>query len=67
MSDCDQLQTNPTGLQEWSAKWQLNFEQQKCKVLRNGNPSPLYYYTMVDQYGSIHPLGEVEAEKDLGV
>ena len=47
---------------ELSNKWQLPFNESKCKVLHFGNNNEKRDYTMND-----HRLKEVRFERDLGV
>ena len=55
-----------TTVAEWSEKWMMKFNSDKCKVLQIGRNNPKYEYTIKD--GSEHvPLGSTYCEKDLGV
>ena len=56
------LQEDLDKLCEWSRKWQLPFNTEKCKVLHIGFSNPCYQYTMNGM-----KLGTVHEEKDLGV
>ena len=49
-------------LTEWSEKWQLPFNVNKCKILHIGKKIPLHEYAM-----SGKTLEVVKGEKDLGV
>ena len=46
----------------WSQKWQLPFNQTKCKSMHLGKNNPKIKYMMSD-----HILCESNEEKDLGV
>ena len=63
--DSTVLQTDLIALQEWSNKWQLKFNADKCKILHIGgkNPNQKYYMT---QCGKPVELHETKLEKDLG-
>ena len=56
------LQADLDKLCEWSKKWQLPFNTEKCTVLHIGFSNPCYQYTMNEM-----KLGTVHEEKDLGV
>ena len=56
------MQTDLNNLEEWSNKWQLLFNESKCKVLHFGNNDEKTDYTMND-----HRLEAVRFERDLGV
>ena len=56
------LQADLDKLCEWSKKWQLPFNTDKCKVLHIGSSNPCHHYTMNGK-----KLGKVVEEKDLGV
>ena len=49
-------------LGDWSIKWDLRFNVDKCKVFHAGRTNPRFEYTL---YGKI--LQSTEAEKDVGV
>ena len=56
------LQTDFTGLENWSGKWQLPFNAPKCKVMHFGKNNPRRPYRM-----NGHTLEITDQEKDLGV
>ena len=56
------MQTDLNNLEEWSNKWQLPFNESKCKVLHFGYNNEKRDYTMND-----HRLEAVHFERDLGV
>ena len=57
------LQSDLQALEDWSTKWQLPFNADKCKIMHIGNNNPGYGYTM----GGHHSLDTISKEKDLGV
>jgi len=61
-SDSAQLQQDLYNLVEWSQKWQLGFNESKCKVIHLGTANTHHQYEM----GSV-PLASTSEEKDLGV
>ena len=62
-SDSMVLQKDLTALQEWSNKWKLNFNADKCKVMHiGGNLNQKYYMA---QSGKSLELQETKLEKDL--
>ncbi len=65
-SDSDSIQDDLQKLQDWSVKWDLRFNEQKCKSLYLGKNNAKNTYKM----GSIQNpvlLEETLAEKDLGI
>ena len=60
--DGESLQIDLSKLQEWSKKWLLQFNKEKCKVMHIGKRNPGYEYLMEDT-----PLATTSEEKDLGV
>ena len=58
----NKLQEDLTKLEEWSKKWQLPFNANKCKAMHLGNNNPNFTY-----YLNNHPLEMTRNEKDLGV
>ncbi len=59
--DCENLQRDLNHLSVWSRQWLLNFNADKCVVLRIKS-SLNYIYTLNGTY-----LQEVKSQKDLGV
>ena len=57
-----QLQNDLDNLVEWSRKWQLGFNEAKCKVIHLGKSNPRHQYVMNDV-----TLESTADEKDLGV
>ena len=60
--DRDQLQDDLQKLDEWSSKWKLKFNRDKCNVMHIGRKNPCYNYTM-----SGSTLSTTSQEKDLGI
>ena len=61
IDDCKILQDDLNNLAAWSSKWLLNFNEQKCVVLKI-KMSILYMYTL-----NGHVLTQVSSQKDLGI
>ena len=60
--DGAQLQSDLDSLGDWTVKWQMKFNVEKCKVAHYGKRSIDVEYNLYWQ-----PLEEVSPEKDLGV
>ena len=43
---CTELQDDIDKLVEWTQTWQMKFNPEKCKILRLGNNSYLFKYTI---------------------
>ena len=69
LSDDDQanMQADINALVEWSDRWQMTFNADKCKIMHIGKNNPSYNYTMGGHAPAGVVLGESEVEKDLGV
>ena len=65
-ADCEELQKDLCGLQEWSKEWLLRFNVTKCKRMHLGrtNGKEAYHMSQRDEETA---LFETECEKDLGV
>ena len=63
--DSDLLQQDLNILMEWSKKWLLAFNTEKCNVMHIGHDLPAVY-TMSDG-NNIIQLETITVEKDLGV
>ena len=61
-SDSDCLQEDIDKLTVWSIRWQLPFNESKCKSMHIGYKNEWRKYKMND-----HLLEQVTEEKDLGV
>ena len=60
--DCNSLQLDLDVMSEWSNKWQLPFNELKCKRMHFGKSNPKTSYIINN-----HILEEVDDERDLGV
>jgi hypothetical protein len=60
--DKNELQEDLNKILEWSAKWQLPFNIDKCKIIHYGNRNEMFRYTLDNK-----ALTSVATEKDLGV
>ena len=58
----NKLQLDLSRLEEWSRKWQLPFNESKCKVMHLGFNNPSRSYVLNN-----HTLEASDNEKDLGV
>ena len=65
-NDCCKLQETIHALNDWSDKWLIKFNINKCKVLHLGHNNPQFNYTMRDGENQI-TLDKTICEKDLGV
>ena len=65
-NNVEQLQNAIDSMFDWTQKWLLKFNKDKCKILHLGknNPKNKYFIGTGDQR---IPLGITELEKDLGV
>ena len=61
-ADHDRLQNDLDTLSEWAARWQMQFNVDKCKVMHLGRTNPCFDYIMNSQV-----LQRAATEKDLGV
>ena len=62
MAEQQKMQGLINRLGDWSIKWDLRFNVDKCKIFHAGRTNPRFEYTL---YGQI--LQSTEAEKDVGV
>ena len=65
-TDQEILQTDLKQLKEWSKKWQLRFNEEKCKVMYLGRNNHKYEYVIASS-GTNTTLGETTNERNLGV
>jgi len=64
--DCINMQTDINKLVEWTDKWLIKFNSEKCKVMHIGKTNPKWTYTIT--HGSeVQELQETKLEKDLGI
>ena len=61
-ADADSLQADIDAVVAWSDKWQMPFNEGKCKVLHLGGANSCHQYTM----RGIN-LEETDTERDLGI
>ena len=64
--DSEKLQNNIDSLIEWSDRWLLRFNIDKCKILHIGDANPKFEYVMKEKDTLVN-LKSTECEKDLGV
>ena len=60
--DCNKIQDDLNKLSDWSEKWLMSFNTDKCKVMHIGDKNPKFIYKMRNQ-----ELDNIKQEKDLGV
>ena len=61
------LQNDMFELCNWTMKWLLFFNSDKCKIMHIGNNNPKFSYKMLDKNNNIADIKTVDHEKDLGV
>jgi hypothetical protein len=63
------LQADIDAAVEWSGRWLLPFNLEKCKVMHvgTGRKRSAHVYTMISNDGSRHVLETTDLERDLGV
>ena len=59
---CDRIQNDLNKPIDWSEKWLMSFNTDKCKVMHIGDKNPNFKDKMRDQ-----EFDKVKQEKDLGV
>ena len=62
IDDSQALQDDLNKLYDWSVKWQMEFNVDKCKVMRMGTVSHNISYQLNDK-----EIGTTQCERDLGV
>ena len=64
LNDCEALQEDLNRIMEWSRKWEMEFNVNKCHVMEIGisEARPTWKYTM-----GMEEIKKVHEEKDLGV
>ena len=67
LEDFEMIQDDLNKLCQWTIKWLMIFNVEKCKVMHIGRENPRFEYEMTDKQGSTKVLKSVEIEKDLGV
>ena len=63
--DREVLQSDPSQLEEWSRKWQLHFNADKCGVVHIGRDNEHYEYSNYMDRDT--KIGVTTNERDLGV
>ncbi|XP_069618598.1 uncharacterized protein [Ranitomeya imitator] len=56
------LQMDLDKLETWAERWQMRFNNDKCKVIHMGRRNQCHHYTLNGK-----PLGKSDREKDLGI
>ena len=60
--DHNKMQSYIDNLVNWSKKWGMEFNKEKCKIMHCGSNNPGHIYTMENQ-----PLSTTDEERDIGV
>ena len=66
LDDVKQLQNSIDEMYEWTTKWLLKFNKQKCKIVHLGKNNKKYDYFIGTGEDRIK-LEESDLEKDLGI
>ena len=62
------LQNDVDKLVEWSRKWKLGFNEDKCKIMNIGNSKiGKTEVNMISSNGEIKSIKETSVERDLGI
>ena len=67
LEDFEVIQNDIDKLCQWTIKWLMFFNVNKCKILHIGKDNPQFEYQMEDKDGNVKNLTVVNCEKDLGV
>ena len=67
LEDFEVIQNDIDKLCQWTIKWLMFFNVNKCKILYIGKDDPQFDYQMEDNDGNVKNLTVVNCEKDLGV
>ena len=67
LDDFETMQDDLNKLCQWTIKWLMLFNVDKCKVMHIGKDNPRFEYEMSDNNRNIKVLKSVDCEKDLGV
>lgn len=65
--DSQAIQEDLKLLSDWSDKWLLRFNLEKCTVMHCGHSNQNTTYFMRQGGDQLHPLAETKEERDLGV
>ena len=60
--DAEVMQQEIKSMEEWAAKWRMEFNVDKCKIVHVGGSNQGFKYEMAGQ-----EIAETDLEKDLGV
>lgn len=60
--EAEMMQADLDSLVAWAARWQMTFNQDKCKVMHIGSANPEVSFHMAD-----HQLQCTQVERDLGI
>ena len=67
LEDFEVIQNDIDKLCQWTIKWLMFFNVNKCKILHIVKDNPQFEYQMDDKDGNVKNLTVVNCEKDLGV
>ena len=67
LQNLETIQNDLNKLCQWTIKWLMLFNVDKCKVMHIGKDNPRFEYEMTDKDGNTKVLKSVNSEKDLGV
>ena len=67
LEDFESLQVDLDKLCQWTIKWLMFFNVNKCKVMHIGKNNPRFDNEMSDKQGNVKCLKVVDIEKDLGI
>ena len=67
LKDFETIQDDLNKLCQWTLKWLMLFNVDKCKVMHIGKDNPRFEHEMTDKDGNTKVLKSVDSEKDLGV
>ena len=67
LEDFETIQNDLNKLCQWTIKWLMLFNVDKCKVMHIGKDNPGFEYEKTDKDRNTKVLKSVDGEKDLGV
>ena len=67
INDSQLLQADLNKIHEWSTKWLVQLNRDKCKVMHLGYHNQKYKYYINDESNIQYSIQSTECEKDLGV
>ena len=65
LEDFEMIQNDLDKLCQWTIKWLMFFNLDKCKILHTGKENPKFDYQITDKDRNVKNLLEVECEKVL--